>query len=284
MKDKITGPIVKMSGAVVGGIVHYSLPIGKESIDMNALIGKNISLKHTGKIICEGCSSLTEKSHKQGYCKSCSDTLAICDMCKMKPELCHYNEGTCREPKWGEENCLVEHVIYLSNTSGVKIGITREIDDTRWIDQGAVQALPIFKVKTRLHSGDIEVAFKEHLADKTNWRTMLKGGNPLVDLKAKAASVLPFVTHVIDDLRLRFGEDAVEVLTDEHVRDFTYPVQQYPEKVTSLSFDKTDLIEGILLGIKGQYLYFSHGVINMRKFTGYELSIGEVDSPVVNAY
>ena len=48
---------------------------------------------------------------------------------------------------------------------------------------------------------------------------------------------------------------------------------EYPEKVTSLSFDKTPKVEGTLQGIKGQYLIFDTGVINMRKFQGYFIEI-----------
>ena len=48
-----------------------------------------------------------------------------------------------------------------------------------------------------------------------------------------------------------------------------YPVQQYPEKVKSLDIEKLGTIEGKLWGIKGQYLIFDVGVINVRKYTGY---------------
>jgi hypothetical protein len=68
-------------------------------------------------------------------------------MCILKPEQCHYEAGTCREPEWGLAQCFKPHYVYLANSSGIKVGITRESQiPIRWIDQGAVQALPIMKV------------------------------------------------------------------------------------------------------------------------------------------
>jgi hypothetical protein len=66
----------------------------------------------------------------------------------MKPETCHYHLGTCREPDWAQNHCFRPHIVYLANSSGVKVGITRKTQiPTRWLDQGASQALPIFEVQ-----------------------------------------------------------------------------------------------------------------------------------------
>jgi hypothetical protein len=271
----LQGCIAKMLTTVIDDRVHYMLPVGDANLGLNALIGQNMTLAFTGKIHCTACHEITEKSHVQGHCQSCADTLASCDICRIKPELCHYDAGTCRQPAWGEANCLKAHYIYLSNTSGLKVGITRHTDDSsRWCDQGAVQALPILKVHSRLHSGALETRIAKVMADKTNWRTMLKGFNPLMDLKAMVPDImaLPEVIALIDELRLNHGQGAVKCL-DEAPKSFTYPVITYPEKIVSLSFDKTPTVSGTLLGIKGQYLYFAHGVINLRKFTGYELIV-----------
>ena len=199
--------------------------------------------------------------------------LASCDMCIMKPETCHHAAGTCKEPQWGEENCMIPHYVYLANTSGLKVGITRHTQvPTRWIDQGATQALPIFKVQTRLQSGLVEVALAEFIADKTNWRTMLKGPGDAIDLKAAAAELIPQIKPKLDELAQLFGATAIEVLNEEVV-DLAYPVNQYPKKLTSFNFDKDPNISAVLLGIKGQYLIFDTGVINIRKFTSYEVSV-----------
>ena len=150
-------------------VVHYQLPIGDELIEMNELIGKNISLSFNGVINCVACGRKTNKSFNQGHCYPCLQKLAQCDSCIIKPELCHHAEGTCREPQFAEDVCFKDHYVYLANSSGIKVGITRGTQiPTRWMDQGATQALPIFRVKDRLTSGLVEVMMKTHVNDKTN--------------------------------------------------------------------------------------------------------------------
>ena len=171
---------------------------------------------------------------------------------------------------------MIKHYVYLANTSGLKVGITRHTQiPTRWIDQGATQALPIFAVNTRLQSGLVEVELAKHIADKTNWRAMLKGSGETVDLKAKAKELLPLINEAITELRAKFGDDAIETL-DENLVDLSFPVTEYLTKISSFNFDKTPQVSGVLKGIKGQYLIFENGVINMRKFTSYHVS-AEVD-------
>ncbi|SFV86656.1 hypothetical protein MNB_SUP05-SYMBIONT-4-1001 [hydrothermal vent metagenome] len=184
----------------------------------------------------------------------------------MKPETCHHHLGTCREPLWGLDNCFAPHIIYLANSSGIKVGITRKNNmPNRWIDQGAVQALPIIEVDTRLKSGQIEVALKDYVADKTNWRKMLKNEVEIVDLKAKRDELLSKIPQLISDVE-------ATVLNDDTLK-IDYPVIKYPEKVSSLNFDKTPEITGVLKGIKGQYLLLECGVLNIRKFGSYNLTI-----------
>ncbi|MDA0822070.1 MAG: DUF2797 domain-containing protein [Proteobacteria bacterium] len=254
-------------------LVQYSLPIGDQELALNLLIGQTLSLRYTGNIVCDACGRKTKKSFAQGHCFPCMQKLAACDMCIMKPETCHYHLGTCREPSWGETHCMIDHVVYLANTSGIKVGITRATQiPTRWMDQGATQALPIFKVRTRQISGLVEVALAENMADKTNWRAMLKGDNHAIDLASKAAAAIPRLADTLAAISERFGSDAVERLEASTV-DINYPVAQYPKKITSFNFDKNPLVEGTLIGIKGQYLMFDTGVINLRKFTSYELEV-----------
>jgi hypothetical protein len=50
-------------------------------------------------------------------------------------------------------------------------------------------------------------------------------------------------------------------------------VIKYPTKVVSLNFDKTPVISGVLEGIKGQYLLLDVGVLNIRKFSSYNLTL-----------
>lgn len=258
-------------GTVLDQPVQYTLPIGEKRFSLNPYIGEKIQLEHTGNIYCCSCGKKTRKSYSQGHCYPCMKKLASCDMCIMKPELCHYAAGTCREPKWGENNCMTDHYVYLANTSGIKVGITRHSQiPTRWIDQGATQALPIFKVKTRYISGLLEVALATLVKDKTNWRVMLKGETSAVDLLQTAGELIPQIEPVLKQVTEQFGEGSIEKLSVKPIH-IQYPVETYPTKILSHNFDKTPLVEGVLKGIKGQYLILDTGVINIRKFTSYEV-------------
>jgi hypothetical protein len=254
--------------------ISYSMPIGDSLVPLNDLLGERIKLTALGVIYCIHCGRKTNKSFSQGYCYPCMKKLACCDICIVSPEKCHYHEGTCREPEWGEQYCMSRHYVYLANSSGVKVGITREENmPKRWIDQGAVQALPIFAVATRYLSGLLETLLKQYVADKTNWRTMLKGGNPLLDLETKRDELLTACREDIQALQERFGLQAIQYCSDADVLAFDYPVLEYPTKVVSHNLDKNPDFEGQLLGIKGQYLILDTGVINIRKYTGYQVEL-----------
>lgn len=238
---------------------------------LNNLIGKEISLKFTGNIFCQNCFKKSKKSYGGGYCYPCTLKLAACDMCILKPELCHYHVGTCREPEWGKTHCMVDHVVYLANSSGLKVGITRASQvPTRFMDQGAVEALPIFKVKSRYHSGLIEKMLSSELKDKTDWRKMLKGEIAEIDLMEKRDEVIESFERELEKLEDTHGVE-FEYLENQELLSFSYPVVEYPTKVTSLSFDKTPEIKGVLKGIKGQYLILDCGVVNLRNHTSYEV-------------
>ena len=269
-----TGALRKMRADLSpDGTVNYRIVLGEQEVELNSLIGKNLTLNFSGHIDCLHCGRKIKKSYSQGYCYPCMQKLAQCDMCIMKPETCHFEQGTCRDPQWGESNCMVPHYVYLANTSGLKVGITRHTQiPTRWIDQGATQALPIFKVSTRLQSGLVEIALAEFIADKTNWRAMLKGSAQDLDLKAIATELKPKIAEKLASVSLKYGADAVVEL-DEDVVNLHFPVKQYLTKISSFNFDKTAEVSGTLIGIKGQYLIFETGVINLRKFTSYHVSL-----------
>jgi hypothetical protein len=200
--------------------------------------------------------------------------LAQCDVCIMAPEKCHYDAGTCREPSWGEQFCMTDHVVYLANSSGIKVGITRATQlPTRWLDQGASQALPIMRVATRQQSGLIEDVLRSQVPDRTNWRALLKGDAEVLDLVAIREQIFDACAEGIRGLQARFGLQAIQPLPDADVVQMTYPVQAYPQKIVSFNLDKNPVVEGTLLGIKGQYLIFDTGVINIRKYTAYQLAV-----------
>jgi len=272
MQVNMQGTLRKMTTRL-DDVVQYALPIGEESLPLNDIIGSRLSLHFQGQIICQACGRKTNKSFSQGHCYPCMSKLAACDMCIMKPEQCHFDKGTCREPEWGERNCMVHHIVYLANTSALKVGITRESQvPTRWMDQGATEALPIFRVGTRHISGLVEVEIAKLMADKTNWRAMLKGDGEPIPLKDKVAEVAPKISEILNQVRNDYGEDSVETL-NENIVDIRYPVEEYPVKISSFNFDKMPEVSGTLKGIKGQYLIFDTGVINIRKFTGYEVRV-----------
>jgi len=255
-------------------LVQYHLPVGDELVDMNALLGKTINIKFSGKIHCIHCGRITKKSFNQGYCYPCMISLAECDSCIVKPELCHIAQGTCRDAEWAAGHCLQDHIVYLANSSGLKVGITRHSQvPTRWIDQGATQALALFRVKDRLTSGLVEIALKRHVADKTDWRRMLKGEPEILDLAQAAHELIATCKQDLADVTKQQGKNAVTRIIDSESVSIVYPVANYPAKVSSLNLDKLGEFEGELQGIKGQYLILDCGVINMRKYAGYEVTL-----------
>ena len=257
--------------------VQYSLRLGEQDLDLNALLGQGVRLEYLGAIHCSHCGRKTKKSFSQGYCYPCFSKLAQCDTCIMSPERCHYAAGTCREPAWGEQFCMTEHVVDLANSSGAKVGITRATQvPTRWIDQGATQALPIMRVATRQQSGLVEDVLRSQVTDRTNWRAMLKGEAAPLALAQLAGEIFQACHDGITTLQERFGLQAIQPLSDLAVVDIAYPVLAYPAKVASFDLEKTPVVEGTLQGIKGQYLIFDTGVINIRKFTAYQLAVHQL--------
>jgi hypothetical protein len=272
----LTGNLDKML-TKLGPPAQYELWLSGQTLLLNPLIGKQLVLKFTGEINCGHCGRATKKSYNDGYCFPCTQKLAECDICIVKPELCHFHLGTCRDPEWGQKHCMAPHIVYLANSSGAKVGITREKQvPTRWIDQGAKEALPIMRVGSRYQSGQAEVLLAKSVADKTNWRTMLAGEVPSIDLASLRDRLFASIGDELELLEESLGDD-LEFLDDAETVSIDYPVNEYPKKIVSLSFDKTPEIKGVLQGIKGQYLIFDHGVINIRRHSGYKISVETPD-------
>ncbi|WP_152206374.1 DUF2797 domain-containing protein [Marinobacter changyiensis] len=266
----VSGRLTKMP-AEAGLPVIYNLKVGDTRLPLNELIGRPIQIDFEGTIRCIHCDRSTNKSFSQGYCYPCFRKLAACDTCIMSPEKCHYHLGTCREPEWGETHCMVDHVVYLANSSGLKVGITRGTQvPTRWIDQGAVSAIPMLHVATRQLAGLVEVVCKQHVADRTNWRAMLKGDVPEVHLAEERAALLARIQPELAEFRKEHGDQALREATGEAL-DLSYPVEVWPEKIKTHNLDKTPTVKGVLQGIKGQYLMLDTGVINIRKYTAYHI-------------
>ncbi|MBA6096915.1 MULTISPECIES: DUF2797 domain-containing protein [Pseudomonas] len=274
MIELARGSLSKMAVSLQAPVVQYSFRLGDTQVPVNPLIGQRLRLEYLGAIHCSHCGKRTKTSFSQGYCYPCMTRLAQCDVCIMAPEKCHYEAGTCREPAWGEQFCMTDHVVYLANSSGIKVGITRASQlPTRWLDQGASQALPIMRVATRQQSGLVEDVLRSQVPDRTNWRALLKGDAEVLDLAAIREQVFDACAERLGELQGRFGLQAIQPLPDAEVVQINYPVQAYPHKIVSFNLDKDPVAEGTLLGIKGQYLIFDTGVINIRKYTAYQLAV-----------
>ncbi|AXM95809.1 DUF2797 domain-containing protein [Pseudomonas plecoglossicida] len=274
MIELARGSLSKMAVSLEAPLVQYSFRLDDTQVPVNPMIGQRLRLEYLGAIHCSHCGKRTKTSFSQGYCYPCMTRLAQCDVCIMAPERCHYDAGTCREPSWGEQFCMTDHVVYLANSSGIKVGITRATQlPTRWLDQGASQALPIMRVATRQQSGLVEDVLRSQVPDRTNWRALLKGDAEVLDLVAIREQIFDACADGLRELQGRFGLQAIQPLPDAEVVEMKYPVEAYPKKIVSFNLDKDPVVEGTLLGIKGQYLIFDTGVINIRKYTAYQLAV-----------
>ena len=247
-----SGHLKKMS-TTLEAPVRYELVFDTGTLPINPAEQPSIRLEYTGQISCIHCGRITNKSFSQGYCYPCFKALPECDTCIMSPEKCHYDEGTCRDAAWGESYCMTPHFVYLANSSGVKVGITRENQiPTRWMDQGAIQAMAVCKVATRKLSGLVEAILRQHVTDRTRWQAMLKGDVEHLDMKAEWITLYDKVRDEIDELKTQYGDDAIEVIAKPEPIDIEFPVEEHPTKVKSFNLDKTATITGVLKGIKGQ--------------------------------
>ena len=253
------GVLQKMQTEFTNPIAYY-LVFEDSFLNVNQLLGKEIEINFQG-YQCLNCNQ-TKKIFRQGFCYDCfMKSPAVGDWI-MKPELSTAHlDIEDRDLAYEKRVQLQPHVVYLALSSEVKVGVTRKTQvPTRWIDQGAIQAVPIVEVPNRYLAGITEVALKNHYADKTSWQKMLKNEVAPADLFAernKAADWLP------SEVRQHFA-------TESQIYDLHYPVLHYPKKVTSLNVDKTPNYTGTVTGIKGQYLLFDDGtVFNVRTYEVY---------------
>jgi hypothetical protein len=245
--------------------VQYVLNLS-EDVNMNELIGQEIHLEWRGVIHCSKCSKVTRKSFGQGFCYPCFATAPEAAECIIRPELCRAHLGEGRDPEWEEKHHNQPHIVYLAASSAVKVGVTR-IDQvpTRWIDQGATAAIRLAETANRYEAGQLEIVLKGVFTDKTHWQKMLRNEiDERIDLVDEKWSL---EEHLPADILALFSEN-------DEVTLLNYPVLEYPKKVKSLNFDKSPIVRGKLMGIKGQYLLFEGGeVINIRRHTGYFVEI-----------
>ena len=244
--------------------IQYYLEMEADFLNMNQLLGKSIAITFE-KYECLNCH-LNKQIFRQGFCKSCFFETPNAGDWIMRPELSKAHLGIeDRDLAYEKQVQLKPHIVYLANSSNVKVGVTRKQQvPTRWIDQGAHEAIEIVEVPNRYLAGITEVALKEFVADKTNWRKMLKNDikdENLVAWRNKLSQYIP------DEAKEYYIENNTET-------QLNFPVNKYPEKPKSLNLVKEQSYRGTLVGIKGQYLIFEdQTVFNVRSNEGLVVSI-----------
>ncbi|MEO2062336.1 MAG: DUF2797 domain-containing protein [Christiangramia sp.] len=257
------GVLTKMQTEIVDEVQYY-LVWKKDFVNLNQLIGKKISINFL-KFECLNCG-LEKKIFRQGYCYDCWSSIPSAGDWIMRPELskAHLDEED-RDLEFEKRAQLQPHVVYLANSSDVKVGVTRKSQiPTRWIDQGAHEAIEIVEVPNRYLAGITEVALKDHVSDKTNWRKMLT--NEIVDLNLaeEREKLKDFIPEEVQQYYLR-NQTELEI---------KFPVKEFPKKIKTLNLAKNPFFEGVLSGIKGQYLIFENGtVFNVRGHEGFVVDL-----------
>ncbi|MGG6232282.1 DUF2797 domain-containing protein [Tenacibaculum sp. SDUM215027] len=244
--------------------VQYYLNMGGDFLNMNQLLNKELTLSFV-TYECLNCH-LEKKIYRQGFCKKCFFEIPTAGDWIMRPELskAHLGEED-RDLEYEKKVQLQPHIVYLANSSNVKVGVTRKQQvPTRWIDQGAHEAIEIVEVPNRYLAGITEVALKEHVADKTNWRTMLKNDikdENLVEWREKLQEFIP------DEAKEYYIANNTET-------NIQFPVEKFPKKPKSLNLEKEETYTGKLVGVKGQYLIFEdETVFNVRSNEGLVVKI-----------
>jgi len=245
-------------------VVNYYLIFEEGYIFANDLLGKSIAIEHTG-YQCLNCAK-TKKIFSQGCCYDCFNTSPSVGDWIMKPELSTAHlDIEDRDLSYEKSVQLQPHIVYLSLTSDVKVGVTRKAQvPTRWIDQGAVVAIPILELPNRYLAGITEVALKSHYADKTSWQKMLKNDYPNINLELERLKTYNFLPN------------EVKIFWQENMKTQTinYPVLNYPQNINSLNLNKSPQFEGKIIGIKGQYIIFENGTVwNVRSHEGFIISL-----------
>ncbi len=258
------GVLTKMQ-TEMGNPIQYYLVFESSFLNINQLLGKNIEISFQG-YQCLNCGK-KKKVFRQGYCYDCFMTSASAGDWIMKPELSTAHLGIeDRDLDYEKRVQLQPHIVYLALSSDVKVGVTRKTQvPTRWIDQGATQAIPILEAPNRYLAGITEVALKNNYTDKTNWQKMLKNEIINVDLIKERATLKYIIPKEVQEY---YDVERKDLFV------FNYPVLHYPKKANSLNLDKTPNFSGKLSGAKGQYLIFEdETVFNVRSFEGYLVKI-----------
>lgn len=257
------GVLTKMSTELTDTVQYYLL-FEQDFLHLNQVLDKRLSLNFL-RYQCLSCNK-QKKIFRNGYCYNCLTTSPAAGDWVMRPELSTAHLGQeDRDLKYEQEVQLAPHIVYLANSSNVKVGVTRKSQvPTRWIDQGAHEAIEVVEVPNRYLAGITEVALKDHVCDKTNWREMLTNNLKDLDLAEIKEGLKQYLPEEVKDYYLGNAKEL----------EISFPVLQYPPAVKPLNLAKTSYYEGKLKGIKGQYLIFEDGaVFNVRGHEGFEVEL-----------
>ena len=264
----MTVTLEQKGGENNGGDVAYALRMASGSVPLAERISGEFTLRFTGIRTCVSCGKQVKKFYGQGLCYPCLRNAPEASPCIIRPELCRAHLGEGREVQWELDHHMQEHLVYLSFTGDVKVGVTRSTQvPVRWIDQGAMLAMPIAKVPYRQLAGAIEVDLKRLFSDRTDWRRMLL----LSDLEADVEPLLAAREKAVQEVDPALRE---YMLPDAPMLRLSYPLVNVPPKLVSVQLDKLPEVSGKLQGIKGQYLVWSDGrVVNVRNHIGYHVEV-----------
>lgn len=257
--------VLKKMLTEIGQPIQYYLVFESDFLNMNQLLDKTVSISFQ-RYQCMNCG-LEKKIFRMGYCYDCFYQVPQAADWVIRPELSKAHLGQeDRDLEYEKKMQLQPHIVYLANSSSVKVGVTRKSQvPTRWIDQGAHEAIEIVEVPNRYLAGLTEVALKDHVSDKTNWRAMLKNDIKDEDLVSWRSELEPFIPEEAKEYFIASNKET----------NLEFPVLRYVGKPKSLNLEKTPYYEGVLKGIKGQYLMFEDDtVFNVRSNEGYVVAIG----------
>ncbi len=245
--------------------VSYLLLADNDFVKVNPFIGKEIGIRFLHEKYCSSCGNQFKELYRMGFCRNCFFTKPEAGESIIRPELSRAHEDIeDRDLAFEKSYQLQPHVVYLANSGGLKVGVTRASQKLhRWMDQGASSAIVLAETTNRFEAGQLEVMLKAHLSDKTVWQRMLKNEEEALDLQAEKTRVSALVE----------GDLKQFISKDDEVHQFSYPVSNFPTKVKSINLDKIEEISAVLQGVRGQYLIFEGGaVINLRAHTGYRVA------------
>jgi len=255
------------------GEAQYVLPLYdnldlKGELNLNECVGKQVRLHATGDIRCILHGEKLNKTFGEGLCWNGFQDSSNASPCIIHPELCKAHEGVALrgDMDWERANHLIPHIVYISFTSGIKVGVTSERNLlSRWIDQGARQGVIFARVPYRQLAGEFEVLLKEHVSDKSNWKGMLQPN--FTESKGLLAAKENLLFEIPDAFQ-DFIDD------EDKVWNIQFPCQDRPVNPKTWKLSPENVYEGKLKGIVGQYLILDNQqVFNVRSHAGHEIDI-----------